>query len=149
MFESYRVLKDESLESLAKKFNTTTKIIKDINNIYDDNLIREDMELVIPTETKDYYNYYTVLKGDSLYKIARKYNINPSLLAALNGLNMDDFIYPNMQILLPKVGYSYYITAEGDTIEEVIKIFNSNLEKFLKENKTIYLLPGQVLINRK
>ena len=36
---------------------------------------------------------FKIEKGDSLYKIAKEYNINPILLSSLNGLNMDDFIY--------------------------------------------------------
>ena len=108
-----------------------------------------EKSITIPDETQDYYDYYVIEKGDSLYKIARKYNINPSLLAALNGLNMDDYIYPNQELLLPKSNYSYYITADGDTIDEVIKVFNSNMNKFLNENEIIYLMPGQLLVNKK
>ncbi len=149
MFERYRLGKNDTLESVAKKYNTTVKILQDLNNLYFTDNLRADMELIVPTETKDYFNYYIVEKGDSLYGIARRYNINPELLASLNGLNMDDYIYPNEQILIPKNGYSYYITAEGDTIDEVVKVFNSNKDKFLEENKTIYLLPGQLLVNKK
>ncbi len=149
MFESYRLKSNESLEDVAKKFNTSVKILQDINNLYFLEDLRADMELIVPTESKDYFNYYVVEKGDSLYAIARKYNINPELLASMNGLNMDDYIYPNQQILIPKSGYSYYITAEGDTIDEVIKIFNSNKDKFLDENGTIYLMAGQLLVNKK
>lgn len=98
---------------------------------------------------KDYYNYYIVESGDSLYKIGRKYNINPELLAAINGLNMDDYIYPKQQILIPKSGYSYYITKDGDTLDEVIKTFNISTNKLLNDNETIYLMAGQLLINKK
>ena len=107
------------------------------------------MDIIVPTDSKEYFNYYTVESGDSLYAIARKYNINPELLANMNGLNMDDYIYPNQTLLIPKNGYSYYITAEGDTLDEVIKAFNSNKDKFLNENSTIYLLSGQLLVNKK
>ncbi len=100
-------------------------------------------------EKQDYFDYYEVKSGDTLYRIGRKYNINPDLLSALNGLNMDDYIYPNQTILIPKSGYSYYITAEGDTIDEIIKLFNSSRDKFLNENKTIYLMVGQLLVNKK
>ena len=149
MFESYRLAKNEDLFSVAKKYNTTVKVLQDINNIYYLDMIREGMEIIVPKESKDYFNYYVVEKGDSLYAIAKKYNINPELLASMNGLNMDDYIYPNQQLLIPKNEYSYYITAEGDTIDEVIKVFNSNKDKFLNENSTIYLMAGQLLVNKK
>ncbi len=149
MFESYLVGKGESLNSIAQKCNTSVKVLQDINNIYYLDALREGMEIIVPTESKDYFNYYTVESGDSLYAIARKYNINPELLASINGLNMTDYIYPNQQILIPKNGYSYYITADGDTLDDVIKVFNSTKDKFLNENKTIYLMEGQLLVNKK
>lgn len=149
MFESYRLKKNEDLFSVAKKYNTTVKTLQDINNIYYLDNIREDMEIIVPTESKDYFNYYVVEKGDNLYAIARRYNINPELLASINGLNMADYIYPNQQLLIPKSNYSYYITAEGDTLDEVIRVFNSNKDKFLNENKTLYLMAGQLLVNKK
>ena len=149
MFESYRLQKDEDLYNVAEKYNTNVKVLQDINNIYFLDSIREGMEIIVPVGSKDYFNYYVVEKGDSLYAIAKKYNINPDLLATLNGLNMADYIYPNQQILIPKNGYSYYITAEGDTIDEVVKAFNTTQDKFLSENKTIYLMQGQLLVNKK
>ena len=149
MFESYILKEGENLYTVADKYNTSVKIIQDLNNLYYLDDLREGMELVVPSETKNYFNYYMVEKGDNLYAIARKYNINPDLLANLNGLDNDDYIYPNQQILIPKNGYSYYITAEGDTLDEVIKAFNSNKDKFLDENKTIYLMAGQLLVNKK
>ena len=149
MFESYRLGKDENLQSVAKKFNTTVKVLQDLNNIYSIDDIRQDFELVVPGNAQNYFDYYVVEKGDSLYDISRKYNINPELLATINGINIEDYIYPNQQILIPKNNYSYYITAEGDTLDEVIKIFNSNTSKFLNENNTIYLMAGQLLVNKK
>ncbi|MBQ7031334.1 MAG: LysM peptidoglycan-binding domain-containing protein [Bacilli bacterium] len=149
MFESYRIRKGEDLYTIANKCNTTVKVLKDLNNIYYLDMVREGMDIIVPTDSKEYFNYYTVESGDSLYAIARKYNINPELLANMNGLNMDDYIYPNQTLLIPKNGYSYYITAEGDTLDEVIKAFNSNKDKFLNENSTIYLLSGQLLVNKK
>ena len=71
----------------------------------------------------EYYEYYNIKTGDNLYQIARKYNINPDLLAALNGLNMNDYIYPGQVLMIPKSGYSYYLTKEGDTIDTVANTF--------------------------
>lgn len=149
MFESYKLKNNEELTNIAQKFNTSVKVLQDLNNLYYLNALREGEEIIVPAVSKDYFNYYKVEKGDNLYRIAKNYNINPELLASLNGLNLDDYIYPNQQILIPKNGYSYYITAEGDTLDEVVKIFDSNINKFLKENNTIYLMAGQLLVNKK
>lgn len=63
-----------------------------------------------------YYSLYEIKKGDSLYKISKEFNVNTKLLAELNGLNMDDYIYPQQVLLIPKRDVSYYITKDGDTI---------------------------------
>lgn len=105
--------------------------------------------VIVPKNNQNYFSYYTVEKGDSLYAISRKYNINPELLAGLNGLSMEDYIYPNQEILIPKSGFSYYITKEGDTIDLVAGLFKTNTENVLKNNGIIYLAEGQVLVEPK
>ena len=108
----------------------------------------DDLNLKIPTDETEYYEYYIINEGDTLYGISRKYNINPELLASINGLNMDDYIYTNQRLIIPKSNCSYYITAEGDTLKTVSDMFNINKDKLLAENKTIYLLPGQIMVNK-
>lgn len=96
-----------------------------------------------------YFDYYKIEKGDTLYKIAKMYNINPTLLASLNGLNMNDYIYPEQVLLIPNENYSYYITKSGDTLESVANTFDVSKDKILKDNNVIYLLEGQMIVKRK
>ncbi len=149
MFDKYTIKPGDTLNSIANKFNTKPQVILEINNIYYPEDLRAGMDIIIPKEKEQYFNYYTIEKGDSLYKIAQKYNINPTLLASLNGLNMEDYIYPNQEILIPKSGYSYYITAEGDTLKNVADMFKISEESLLKQNPTIYLLKDQILITKR
>lgn len=149
MFEKYQVKSGDSLKSIADKYHTTPDILKNINNIYFDSDFRAGMDLIVPKNKEQYFNYYTIEQGDSLYKIAQKYNINPTLLAKLNGLNMEDYIYPNQEILIPKSGYSYYITAEGDTLDTAADMFNISKESLVNQNGTIYLLKDQVLVTKR
>lgn len=100
-------------------------------------------------ESNTYFTYYTIKKGDNLYEIARNYNINPKLLAAINGIKENEYIYPNQELLIPKSGFSYYITAEGDTLKEVSKAFKTTPEKLMNYNETIYLLPEQILVYKR
>ena len=60
----------------------------------------------ILNDNSTYFTYYTIESGDNLYEIARKYNINPKLLAAINGIKDNEYIYPNQELLIPKSGYS-------------------------------------------
>lgn len=103
-------------------------------NMYNINKETEERE-------NEYFNYYTIKKGDTIYQIARDYKVNPTLLALLNGLNSTDYIYPDQSIMIPKKDFAYYITKEGDT-------FNTNVSNLLKYNDTIYLQEGQLIVNK-
>lgn len=147
MFEKYRVKSNETIDDIARNYHTNKEYILDLNNLNYGESIREGMDIIVPKNKQKYFDTYTINKGDTLYAISRKYNINPNLLASINGLNLDDYIYQNQVILLPTSGYSYYITAEGDTLDTTSKMFNKSKEAIIKENETIYLLPGQVLVS--
>lgn len=92
-----------------------------------------------------YYSYYVIQKGDTLYKIAKEFNMNPKLIAELNGLKIDDYIYPNQTLIIPKKGVQYYITKEGDTLNSVSNIFKVKQTDVVTQNETIYLLPEQMI----
>lgn len=115
--------------------------------MYQTSNFEREPNTITPSNKQNYYNYYTIEKGDSLYSIARRYNINPELLAGLNGLSMQEYIYPGQEIVIPKNGYSYYITKEGDTLDIVANMFKISSENLVKKNGVIYLSEGQVLVN--
>ena len=148
MFEKYTIQNGESLTGIAKKFDTNVNMLLDINNISYEDMLRAGSEIIVPKSKEKYFEYYTIEKGDNLYRIALKYNINPELLSNLNGLMMDDYIYPGQELLIPKSGYSYYITTEGDTLDIVANRFKVSKNKIMTENETIYLMPDQLLVNK-
>ena len=92
-----------------------------------------------------YYYIYEIKKGDTLYKLSKEFNVNTMILSELNGLNIDDYIYPGQMVLIPKKDVSYYITKEGDTLKLISKTFNVSEEEIIKNNETIYVLPGQMI----
>lgn len=148
MFEKYRVKESDTLEEIAKKFHTNREYLEDLNNLYYNESLREGMDIIVPKNKEKYFDTYRVTKGDSLYAIGKKYNVNPELLAALNGLDDNDYIYPNQVLLLPIYGYSYYITKDGDTLAIVADMFHKEPTSVVRENEAIYLMPGQVLVSK-
>ena len=96
----------------------------------------------------NYFDYYTIKKGDTLYQISKKYGVNPYLLAVLNGLNTNDYIYPDQIIMVPKDNYAYYITKEGDTLNIVANTFNASVNDLINYNQAIYLQEGQLIVNK-
>ena len=118
-----------------------------INNISSEILENSyNFDLVSGEKNNKYFDYYTVSKGDTLYKIANDNKINSSLLAQLNGINEEDYIYPNQVLLIPKAGSILYITAMGDTLDEIVKGFNVNIQDLIEQNNKIYLQPEQLIV---
>ena len=93
----------------------------------------------------NYYNTYIIKKGDTLYSISKEYDTNPNLLAILNGLDVDDYIYPGQSIKIPLNDVKYYITKDNDTLNEVGNIFGKSIYELINQNESIYLLPGQMI----
>ncbi len=149
MFERYKIKKGDTLSIISKKYDTNIDYLKSINDIYFIDDLREGTDIIVP-KTKDlYYEVIKNSKGDTLVNIAKKYNLNPSLLASMNGLENDDYIYNNQELLLPKMNYSYYISKKGDTLDTVSNIFGITKDRLLSQNESIYLLDGQIIVNKK
>lgn len=148
MFRKYIIKNGDSLRSITDYFNCNKEELLKLNNMYSEKDLRVGREILVPNSEK-YFNTYVIETGDSLYKIAKKYNINPTLLASLNGLNMEDYIYPGQEILIPKNNYSYYLTAEGDTLKTVSEMFKIPVSNLVNQNETIYLLKDQILVTRR
>ena len=148
MYDKYLIKDGDSLQTIADRFNTTEEIIKDLNNIPYDDFFSKGKEIIVPVNKEKYFDYYQIQKGNTIYGIAREYNINPELLTLLNGLNMSDYIYPDQEIIIPKNNYSYYVTTEGDTLSTVSEKFELEPSELIKQNETIYLLPGQLIAKK-
>ena len=91
---------------------------------------------------------YEIKNGDTLYDISKKNNINPELLALINGLNTTDYIYENQTIFIPKKDFSYYLTKKGDTLKDVLSLFNTDYVSISKYNDII-IEDGQLIGNKR
>lgn len=146
MYQIYRVESSDTLEQIARKFGTTVDRLREINGMGE---IYAGGYILVPSgsnnSSAEPYEYYTVKKGDNIYSIARQYGVDYDTVLRLNGLNPDDYIYPNQQIMIPKSSSGIYITKETDTIQSLYDKYGSNWDEFLSKNKNIYVLPDQMI----
>lgn len=149
MFDRYKVMEDDTLSLIALKYGTTENFLRSINDMYYADNLFEGMDLIVPKNVEKYYDVIRIKKGGSLENISKELNINPSLFASMNGLEISDYIYNKQEVLIPKSNYSYYITSDGDTIESVSKIFDISKNRLLSQNETMYLLGNQIIVNKK
>ena len=87
----HRVSKGEALSSIAKRYKTTVAAISKANNIRNRQLIKAGRRLKIPLRGGKVYasksgETYTVKKGDSLWRIAQKFNTDVETLKRINNL---------------------------------------------------------------
>ena len=149
MYSIYQVEYGDTIDVIAKKSGTTSENIKNINGFNSDMDLMVGSLIVIPKKTDTYFENYVVKAGDSIYSIARMYNTNPDTLLLLNGLNKDDYIYPNQEIIVPLNGVVVYVTKEGDTIDYIINNLGVDANELNKQNKKIFVMPDQLIVNKK
>lgn len=137
---TYTVKAGDSLYQIAQKYGTTVDELKRLNNLIS-NTLSIGQVLKIPSEEPETpVDYYTVQKGDSLYKIAQKFNTTVNELVALNNLTstalqigdvlkipQEETSNGNLQnTYTVKVGDSLYQIAQryGTTVDELKRLNN-------------------------
>lgn len=123
----YIVKRGDTLYSIALKNNTTVDKLRELNNL-NTNTLTIGQILVLPIETNiEEYDIYIVKKGDSLWSISRKFNIDINDLIELNNLN-DLTLQINQSILVPKqqenIETDIYIVNKGDTLWSISNKLN-------------------------
>jgi membrane-bound lytic murein transglycosylase D len=94
---TYYVRRGDSLWTLAKRYDTTTKKIQAFNKLKSVNLDIGQI-LKIPTGPHHGLALYKVKSGDSTSKIANRHNMNLSQLLHLNNLTKNSTIFPGQQL---------------------------------------------------
>jgi membrane-bound lytic murein transglycosylase D len=95
---TYTVRRGDSLWTLAKRYNTTTKKIQTANNLHSVNLYI-GQKLKIPAAGHfSGSKVYRVRRGDSPYKIARRHGMSLGQFLQKNNLTRRSTIYPGQKV---------------------------------------------------
>lgn len=149
MYKIYQVEYGDTIDIIANKTNTTSQNIKDINGFNDDSNLVVGSLIIVPNNRNNLFDTYIVMQGDTVYSIARNFNINPETLLLLNGLNKDDYIFPNQEMVVPNPNMVLYITKQGDTIDFITNNLGIDANTLNSENNKIYVLEDQLIIHKK
>ena len=142
----YVVKNGDTLYGIARKFGTTVDNLKSINNLATDSLAIGQI-LKIPSEEDSNTNTYTVVKGDTLYGIANKYNTTVSELKSLNNLT-NNTLSIGQVLKVPSSGNVTYTVKKGDTLYSIAKEFGTTVSAITDLNNldTTVLSIGQKLL---
>ena len=143
----YTVVKGDSLYSIARKFNTTVEALKEANNLTSNNLAVGQI-LIIPSKEVENNGNYIVVAGDTLYKIAQKFNTTVDELKLLNNLTSNTLsIGQSLKIPEENNNYQTYTVIKGDNLYSIARRFNTTQDEIMKLNNlsSNLLSIGQIL----
>lgn len=134
---TYTVKSGDSLWKIANQFGTTPEAIRAANNLTSD-VLSIGQVLTIPTtskpETPSFGNTYTVQNGDSLWKIANKYNTTINALKSANNLTNDN-LQVGQVLTIPNGGStSTYTVKNGDSLWKIANQFGITVSELKNAN---------------
>lgn len=146
MYKVYQIEYGDTLDIISDKSGATIEELFKLNGDFD---VIPGKYIVIPNRKDEMFEMYKVKSGDNVYSIAKEYNIDLDDLLTLNGLNKNDYIYPNQEIMVPNTLYKIYITKDGDTIRKVLNNLNLPFDDFNQQNEKVLLIPDQLIVYKR
>ncbi len=98
----YRVVRGDSLWKIAKRFGVTSRELQRLNDIETKERLSVGAQLIIPTPPEDVVKQinYRVRAGDSLSRIAQKFNVTTAQILGWNQLNLAKYLHPGQKLRL-------------------------------------------------
>ena len=142
---TYTVKKGDTLYGISNQFGVSVTELARLNNVTATNL-QIGQVLKIPSASgtnPDNMFMYTVKKGDTLYKIALKYNTTVSKIMDLNNLKSTSLSIGQVlripetytkeeDLYLPS--FISYTVKKGDTLYSISKTYNVPVDTIIKDN---------------
>lgn len=126
----YVVKKGDSLWSIARANGLTVDELKSLNNLSSNVLHVGDTLLISSADSTGddgNDNYYVVKSGDTLWSIARKYNLSVNELKALNNLSSNG-LSVGQRLIVGKDSSNDYVVSAGDTLWAIARKFNVSVD---------------------
>jgi membrane-bound lytic murein transglycosylase D len=166
-FVYHRVRRGETLSTIARKYRTRVARIMRANNLRRSNYIVAGKLLKIPQKGYKYRPHkinripkkknltHTVIQGDSLWIIARRYGTTTQKIRKFNNLPTTELtigqvlkLPQNSEVSIVGNGFKTYRVKRGDNPAAIAQRHEMVLDRFLRINKltvTSTIYPGQKL----
>ncbi len=142
-YDTYVVARGDTLKALASRFSTSMDVLLQLNpKITNPNLIYEGQRMTVPAPGTSSPppatgQTYTVVKGDTLRKIADRIGTTVEAILQVNPqITNPNLIYAGQVINLP-ASPTYYIVQKGDTLRSIAARFGTTWEKLVQLNPDI------------
>ncbi len=147
----------DTLYSIARRYTTTVAEIMQANGLAN-YTIHVGQSLVIPAGVEPTPApppagdgiYYTVMGGDTLFRISQRFGVSSALVARANGIVNPALIFPGQQLFIPTVqeplpspsppptpepGEGFYYSVQvGDTLFRIAARFGTTVSLIISSN---------------
>ena len=132
----YVVKSGDSLWSIAKKFETTVDELVRINKLTSTNLAI-GQQLFVPGVSIEIpdpsLTVYTVVAGDTLSSIARKFSTSTTAIIDINNLT-SDILQIGQRLIIPRATTIKYIVRSGDSLWSIANRHNTTVDEIKRLN---------------
>ena len=143
----YTVKKGDNLYSIASNYNISLEDLINFNE-KGSTILHIGDELLIPKKQQTENIIYVVKPGDTLYNIAKRYNISIDDLKTINNLP-NNILQIGTEIIIPSTkNYQTYVVRTRDSLASIANMFNTTINDIKRINnlKTDEVLVGQVIL---
>lgn len=160
----YTVKRGDTLSQIAYMYGVSVEQLAIQNNIQNPNLIYVNQVLQITTSDRPNTRYdsttstyYTVKRGDNLYRIARRYGTTINSIVQLNNISNPNLIYPGQRLLIRRnvrtndshaVGSTFYMVGRGDNLTYIANRYHTTVRRLVQINQIRnpnLIYPGQII----
>lgn len=145
MYNEYIIKDKDTLSSIARDNNISLEELADAID-WEDLELEVGQKILVPLASDRPLTYYTIEQGDTLYSIADAYGLDVKDLAKLNKMDVNQTLFVGGRIVVPKEGYNFYVTEDKDTVKEILRKTGKNCEEIIRDNQTLLVQPGQLII---
>lgn len=164
----HKVRRGESLNIIAKRYRTSVAAIVRTNRLKSSNNIQAGRVISVPSSLRKTAIYsvkrknatgkvlYTVKKGDSIWRIAKKFSVSAKTLSLRNNISSKNPLKAGQKLIIAtgsknipskkKIKHLRYTVKKGDSLSNISRKFNvsvTDLRKWNSNNMGKYLIPGQ------
>ena len=146
--QTYIVKQGDTLYGISNQFGVSVTELASLNQV-NASTLQIGQVLKIPSNSgnnPDNMFYYTVVGGDTLYSIAKKYNTSVSEILSLNYLSntnlsigqvirIPEKYTPPDKMFLPQ--YQNYVVKKGDTLYSISNAFQIDINILRKDNSLV------------
>ena len=125
LYTRYRMKKGDTLARVASRYGTTPQVLAQLNRLGKTKKMRgrvltipvqpvshdAPVNVVAKKDSREFNKYYTVKKGDTLYSLARRFNVSARILSAWNNIKGKIALRSGRRIIVAK-----FVEKEGGMV---------------------------------